>query len=305
MYGKRGIKALEETVATLNMDQQVSDITDRRLLGEKEEYYAEADLKRLSTLESNWGTEGLDRGLIWKNNDGDMWNDEKRLSAGKNLDKKLINPIGMGVSEWCANLREVSGKNLSEEEEQIFFRDYLNDCKDALAAEENLKGELMLQHATYRDLIENDFHSKEELHALPAAEKTDLLFTDVKILGQKTQALIDSGASKTFVSPRIKELAVKNKLPINNKLNSSVKSRLGTIEAIKESIQLPITLRDREKVIDARVLEKLNFDCIMGLDALREFGVGIDFNKATWCFSSSPFNRFDFEKQFKQLPPIL
>ena len=122
-----------------------------------------------------------------------------------------------------------------------------------------------------------------------------LLYITIAINNIKMKALVDSGAARTFVNLKFKSLACSQNLKIKKVKPMNVKSPLGTVEKINEVINLPISFCDRRQKLKARIVPSLDVPIILGLDALRAFGMVINFNSLTWYFSSNPSKTYLFE----------
>ena len=98
-----------------------------------------------------------------------------------------------------------------------------------------------------------------------------------------------------FVNLELTSLACSQNLKIKKVKPLNVKSPLGTVEKINDVINLPIVFCARKQKLKARIVPSLDVPIILGLDALRTFGMVIDFNSLTWHFSSNPSKSYFFE----------
>lgn len=187
----------------------------------------------------------------------------------------------------------------AEERQNLLFSHYLEDIKTL----ENLVPVSIVKSSIYQptrgDLLQEKTALVDQVYSIPG-KTPGLIYSTVDIVGNRFKALIDSGASKTFVGPSIRKIAKKNALFVNKNITAKVTTPLGHTEEIRETIQIPIKLQKRVRVIEARFLESLDQDCILGLDALHDFGIIADFSNFTYTFSSKPFDRYTFEKRFKE-----
>lgn len=128
-------------------------------------------------------------------------------------------------------------------------------------------------------------------------EFSSLLFLDIYIHGHALRALVDTGASCTFLGREAIHLINLLAIPIVDHRSGQVKTATGQIESSSGCVALPIELRGESRVITARFLPSLALPCVLGLDFLRCFAINIDFNTSRWTFAKYPLVEFSFEKE--------
>ncbi|XP_024947576.1 uncharacterized protein LOC112495389, partial [Cephus cinctus] len=68
----------------------------------------------------------------------------------------------------------------------------------------------------------------------------------------------------------------------------------GHLEEVKEQVEIPIQLHNREQLVTARLFTPLALPCVLGIDFLEKFNIRIDFARRNWCFASDPTVEFRF-----------
>ena len=123
---------------------------------------------------------------------------------------------------------------------------------------------------------------------------SSLLYIEVRLSKLSFKALVDSGAARTFISPELRERILEQGFKIVNTTPTFVVSPLGAQEEINEAFRLPLTIKDKKQTIKVRVLPSLDTPCILGIDALRAFGMQINFEDNSFVFFENPLNNHPF-----------
>jgi len=66
----------------------------------------------------------------------------------------------------------------------------------------------------------------------------------------------------------------------------------GQIATIREEIRIPIELENQSQEITVALLPSLAVPCVVGIDFLMKFGIGLDFSSNEWYFAKIPHNRY-------------
>lgn len=104
-----------------------------------------------------------------------------------------------------------------------------------------------------------------------------LNFVSVQICDETFPALIDSGASRTFINQEIEDKVLGLDFRVKKGCQVTVISPLGAKKIVDENIKLPITLNTHSQKINVRVLPLMQTPFILEVDALRAFGLNIHF----------------------------
>ncbi|KAG6483450.1 hypothetical protein ZIOFF_060097 [Zingiber officinale] len=143
------------------------------------------------------------------------------------------------------------------------------------------------------------------MHAKEAEPDTTLITGRIFIAGIGTYALLDSGATHSFISETfLKRLGI---LPEDMDVGFRVIVPSGE-QMLSTKMVKDIELRLQRKVVrvDFIVLPMPEFDIILGIDWLSRNGASIDFRQRTVSIRLSSGEMFTFEAvQNKQLPPII
>src|SRR5436190_161936 len=124
-----------------------------------------------------------------------------------------------------------------------------------------------------------------------------LLFIRVKILSDEIIALLDSGSSRTFLGPAIVERLKELKLSFGNSDGRRVTTATGQTTRIRGEIKLPITVRGQTKSLIVSALPTLALPCILGMDFLSLFKIGVNFSRKQWFFDDEPHIIYDFDTE--------
>ncbi|KAL5948488.1 putative Bracovirus protein MdBV-1-21 [Microplitis demolitor] len=119
-------------------------------------------------------------------------------------------------------------------------------------------------------------HKKKSIDRLPE----NRILIPVSVKGQVLNALLDTGSTVTCV----REL---HENWIETTGMSSSDRRLATgadghVMKIKSSVILPLVINDELVELDVRVVPKLGYEIILGIDAVLAFGIGLDGSSCSW-----------------------
>ncbi|KAH0552558.1 hypothetical protein KQX54_012409 [Cotesia glomerata] len=108
-------------------------------------------------------------------------------------------------------------------------------------------------------------------------------FVDVQIRERTIKALLDTGASVTC----IKEVDERNwvyglgaRVRPMNKKTAAVAD--GSVMAIHALVTLPLVINDEMRPVEVQVIPKLNYDMILGMDAIAAFEICYDRQTGRW-----------------------
>ncbi|XP_070155191.1 uncharacterized protein [Polyergus mexicanus] len=131
--------------------------------------------------------------------------------------------------------------------------------------------------------------------AFGCRDESSLLFLRVGILGKEVLALLDSGSSRTFLGPSTVDLVKELELRFRSSDGKRVTTATGQTTRIKGEIEIPITLRHQVKSLKVYALPTLALPCIIGVDFLSVFGIGVNFATKRWYFSENPMMEYEFD----------
>ena len=114
-------------------------------------------------------------------------------------------------------------------------------------------------------------------------------FLDVTIKGEKVRVLVDTGSTRTYLGPKFETTLEKSLIPCS----ASVLLAYNLVESVVGKVNLQLTLAKTRKSLPLRVVHSLGYDCILGMDFLKSFGLFIDFGKSTWQLPNNK-NTFKF-----------
>lgn len=122
-----------------------------------------------------------------------------------------------------------------------------------------------------------------------------LYFVDVLVNNSSIRALVDSGASGSFITPETSSWLRDLKVPIRKTKGSEVISATGESHKIYDTAFIPLTWNGRTAELKAKVLSSLTFPLVLGLDALFLFGTVINHRAASYFFITDPTTDYKFE----------
>lgn len=123
-----------------------------------------------------------------------------------------------------------------------------------------------------------------------------LLYVTVIIQNYAVKALVDSGATRTFIGPLCLELIKDLNLPIERN-KGSVRLANGEICTVSKEVTLPVELNGRFKQLKARVIDSLTEPLVLGLDFLKLYKIQADFSTSTWSFKNKMKRIYKFENK--------
>lgn len=115
-------------------------------------------------------------------------------------------------------------------------------------------------------------------------------FLTLTIKGQKVTALVDSGSTRTYLGPVFEQVLQDSIIPVS----ASVLLADNSVEPVLGEVNTQLTLAGKRKALPVRLVHSLSYDCILGIDFLKTFGIKIDFGKSKWQFSGES-GWFDFD----------
>lgn len=112
------------------------------------------------------------------------------------------------------------------------------------------------------------------------------VFFPVSIKGRVFSALLDTGATATCIRKLDNKL-----LEAAGMSSSDRKSATGAdghVMRIEGSVRLPLVINNEMVKLDVRVVPKLGYEMILGIDAVQAFGIGLDGASCTWWTKRRP-----------------
>jgi len=132
-------------------------------------------------------------------------------------------------------------------------------------------------------------HMTFSVYALPS-----LRYFRMAIGEHSVRALVDSGSSRTILGEGIR-IVRRLGLPTTRTKSSRIRTANGQIAEITEEITLPLVLEGYRREVTVCLLPSLAVSCIVGMDFLCAFDIGLDFATGEWYFISRPWERRSFE----------
>ena len=191
-------------------------------------------------------------------------------------------------------LSRVFGKlqlKMSEEDTAIFNTD---DASPKLKTTESTEELHMLENG--EDFLSSEIEEESDTEELFSTDrKSSLLFVTIDLGNYEIPALVDCGASRTYINPQFEKIAKNLGYRTKSGKTATVITPVGATEEINQYMKLPIGLKDSRQKVTARILPSMEIPCILGLDSLRALGIRILFDSLKWYFATKPSQLFDFE----------
>jgi len=108
-------------------------------------------------------------------------------------------------------------------------------------------------------------------------------------------ALVDSGSSRTILGDEGIGIVRRLGLPTTRARGSRIRTANGQIAEIAEEITLSLALENSSREMTVCLLPNLAVSCIVGMDFLCAFDIGLDFATGEWYFIKRPWERRYFE----------
>lgn len=102
------------------------------------------------------------------------------------------------------------------------------------------------------------------------------LWVTVRILGKEMQALIDTGASTSFVSSEVANYYRQREKCSTSKVRTNIRLADGSIVKSNQGIHMPMTINNQEHKLKFLVMSRTCHSIILGMDALSIFKAQID-----------------------------
>ena len=107
---------------------------------------------------------------------------------------------------------------------------------------------------------------------------------DITIKGISVNVLVDSGSTRTYLGPIFEAVLEKQLIPVQ----ASVLLADNSVEPVVGEVNTLFTLGRTKRSLPVRVVRVLDYDCILGIDFLINFGLKIDFGANTWELPEDP-----------------
>ena len=149
-------------------------------------------------------------------------------------------------------------------------------------------------HLPLQEEDEEDFDESAEIFNLKSY--TGLYYVPAFVSNVEFIALVDSGASKTFINSSVRDKLLEAGYKMNNNNILTVLTPLGASEQINQSFEIPLRIDDQIHTIVARVLPSMTTECIIGKDTLRIFGFNLHFGTDSYAYDINPNKYYNFKE---------
>ncbi|XP_044757871.1 uncharacterized protein LOC123316026 [Coccinella septempunctata] len=113
-------------------------------------------------------------------------------------------------------------------------------------------------------------------------------YLKVDILGYEMLGLLDSGASRTFVGRKGWEILKKLQLKLNTEFTTDCRVANGQRAKSIGTVEVPVKLRDRVKIVEMLVVPDIPHTLILGYDFWVVMGIIPDLKHNEWHFAENP-----------------
>lgn len=125
---------------------------------------------------------------------------------------------------------------------------------------------------------------------LDHAQNDERPYLEVDMLGHKFLGLLDSGASRTFIGQKGWNILRKLSLPLDESKKSLCTVANGQKTKSIGTMQLPMRVRDRVRIVEVIILPELPHSLILGYDFWCIMGIVPDLRHNEWHFAENPDN---------------
>ena len=126
----------------------------------------------------------------------------------------------------------------------------------------------------FRDVV-------EFFHPLgPEIVRDRRLFVRTEVSGIPAVALVESGASSTYVGPKFADRFRDRVFKTHDARSITLAN--GSLERISGQIRVPVSNCSTSNEMAIRLVKALAYDCVLGMDALELFDISINFKERTW-----------------------
>ena len=105
-------------------------------------------------------------------------------------------------------------------------------------------------------------------------------FVRIEVSETPAVALVDSGASRTYVGPKFADRYGDRVFETPDPRTITLAN--GSLERISGQIRVPISIYVPSNEMAIRLVKALAYDCVLGMNALELFDVSINFKERTW-----------------------
>ena len=110
------------------------------------------------------------------------------------------------------------------------------------------------------------------------------------------RSLVDCGATCSFIGLEMSEKLRRLNVPIRQSRPSKVMTATDEESELRRTAFIPLLWRDKTVEFKSKVLNTLGFPLVLGSDALRLFGVVVDYSRSQYFFLKDPTRRYAFEE---------
>jgi hypothetical protein len=104
------------------------------------------------------------------------------------------------------------------------------------------------------------------------------------IYGTTVLALFDTGADKSYMGTRVYRICQEIGIPMRPSEEHFVRLADKTTLTIVGSMNIPVVLEGKTHMLEIQVLETLDVDLVLGMDALSQMKIHIDARERSWTY---------------------
>lgn len=142
------------------------------------------------------------------------------------------------------------------------------------------------------------------LNSAHPLELPPLYYFEISIQGKPLRALVDSGSNRTILGADGIKIVRQLKISTREDQITRICTGNGQLAEVREEAEISLALENQHRVISACLLPNLTVSCIVGMDFLCKFGIGLDFASSEWYFANNPTVRYSFETQNETLTTL-
>ncbi|XP_029679749.1 uncharacterized protein K02A2.6-like [Formica exsecta] len=135
------------------------------------------------------------------------------------------------------------------------------------------------------------------LNLVKFLELPSLCYFEIFIHGEPLRALVDSGSNRTILGADGIRILRQLGVPTRKNYVTRIRTANGQLAEVREEAEVSFALKNQSRLISTCLLPDLAVSCIVGIDFLCEFGIGLDFATTEWYFAKEPAVRYNFESR--------
>ena len=151
--------------------------------------------------------------------------------------------------------------------------------------------------------VDNTIDKGETIMMKPRVKSSGRWFMKVNIHGTIVHALVDTGATFTFMSKNLFEQLKRHNYAVYEVPREDVMVANGDIIAITKITSILMQIGHKGSLYPVRLLPELTSDLVLGVDIIRSMEIDVDTYNEVWNYRSEPDIKYTFISEDLIKPP--